>query len=60
MQIVSNGDNLHKMSNPVFWVNIIILLSAKLAQTVVMVKCYIVQREKSTNDSFRALNKQSI
>ena len=38
MQIVSNGDNLHEMSDPVFWKNIINLLSAEFAQRVVMVK----------------------
>ena len=38
MQIVSNGDNLHEMSNPVFWgKNIINLLSAEFAQRVVKV-----------------------
>ena len=38
------GDNLHEMSNPVFWIKIkknINLLSAGLAQGVVMVKCTI-------------------
>ena len=40
MQIVSNGDNLHEMLNPVFWEkkkkkNIAYLLSAELAQRVV-------------------------
>ena len=36
MQIVSNGDNLHKMSNPVFLEKIYIthLLSAELAKRV--------------------------
>ena len=38
MQIVSNGDNLHEMSNPVFWKknkeNIINLPFAELALTV--------------------------
>ena len=42
MQIVPLGDNLHKMSKPVFWEkwekNIINLYSAELAQTVVKVK----------------------
>ena len=43
MQIVSNGDNLHEMSNPVFWEkknikNITKMLSAGLTQRVVMVK----------------------
>ena len=42
MQIVSNGDNLHEMSNPVCWEknkkSIIDLLSAELAQGVVKVK----------------------
>ena len=41
MQTVSNGDNLHEISNPVFWENkkyITNLSSAVLAQTVVMVK----------------------
>ena len=34
MQIVSSGDNLHEMSEPIFWENknLIILLSAVLAQ----------------------------
>ena len=39
IQIVYNGDNLHGMSNPVFWEknkkNITHLLSAELAQRVV-------------------------
>ena len=40
MQIVSWGDNLHEMSNPVFWLkkirkNIINLSSAEFAQGVV-------------------------
>ena len=42
MQIVSNGDNLHEMSNPVFWKkirkNIISLLSAELVKGVIKVK----------------------
>ena len=41
MQIVSNGDNLHEMSNPVSGINmknIINLSSAELAQRVVKVK----------------------
>ena len=41
MQIVSNGDNLHELSNPVSGKNkknIISLLSAESAQTVVHVK----------------------
>ena len=41
MQIVSNGDNLHEMSNPVFWENkknIINLSSAELAQKSVKFK----------------------
>ena len=41
MQIVSLGDNLNEMSMPIFWEkkekNVIILLSAKLAQNVVRV-----------------------
>ena len=40
MQIVSNGDNLHEMSNSVFRENkknIINLLSAELAQSTVKV-----------------------
>ena len=40
MQIVSLGDNLHEMVNPIFWENdsnIISLSSAELAQGVVMV-----------------------
>ena len=38
MQIVSNEDHLHEMSNPVFWKKnkkYYILFSAKLAQRVV-------------------------
>ena len=41
MQIVSSGDNLHEMSDPVFWENkknIINLPSAENAQRVVKVK----------------------
>ena len=42
MQIVSNGDNLHEISNPVFWgkkeKNIINLSSAEFALRVVKVK----------------------
>ena len=42
MHIVSNGDNLHEMSNPIFWgkkyENITNLSSAELAQKVVKVK----------------------
>ena len=37
-KIVFNGDNLHEMSNPVFWKNVINLLSDELVQEVVMVK----------------------
>ena len=40
MQIVSNGDNLHELSNPVYGKNkknIINLLAAELAQKVVKV-----------------------
>ena len=42
MQIVSSGDNLHEMSNPVFWKKnnmktIINLWSAEFAQRVVKV-----------------------
>ena len=37
MQIVSIGDNLHEMSNPVYWEKIITLSSAKLAERVVHV-----------------------
>ena len=40
MQIVSNGDNLHEMSNPVFWENkknITNMSSVELAQRVVKV-----------------------
>ena len=36
MQIVSNGDNLHEISDPVYWENN--LSSAELAQTVVKVQ----------------------
>ena len=35
---IRNGDNLHNVSNPVSWKNIINLSSAELAQRVVMVK----------------------
>ena len=42
MQIVSNGDNLHEMSNPVLWGknknNVINFSSAELAQRVIRVK----------------------
>ena len=41
MQIVSNGDNLHEMSDNVFWENkknSISLSSSEIAQRVVMVK----------------------
>ena len=41
MQIVSYGDNLHEMSNPIFWKkirNIINLSSAENGQRVVKVK----------------------
>ena len=41
MQIVSIGNNLHEMSNPVFWENkktITDLSSAELVQRVVQVK----------------------
>ena len=41
MQIVSSGDDLHEMLNPVFWKNkknIIILSSAVLAKRVVKIK----------------------
>ena len=41
MQIVSNGENLHEMSKPVFWENkenIINLSPAELAQRVIKVK----------------------
>ena len=44
MQIVSIGDNLHEMSNPVFWKNkkkFINMLSAELAQKVVKVKMHL-------------------
>ena len=37
MQIVSDGDNLHEMSNPVFWENkenVIDLPSAELAHNI--------------------------
>ena len=47
MQIVSKGgDNLHEMSNPVFWEkyekNVISLSSAELGHRVVKVKAYVV------------------
>ena len=41
MQVVSNGNNLHAMLNPVFWEkkkNIISVLSAELAQRMVKIK----------------------
>ena len=41
MQIISNGDNLHEMSNPDLWQtkeHIINMLSAKYSQRVVKVK----------------------
>ena len=41
MQIISNGDNWHEMSNPFFWENkknIVPLSSAELAKRVVKVK----------------------
>ena len=38
MQIVSNGDNWHGISNPVFWENIINLSTAELAQKMVKIK----------------------
>ena len=41
MQIVSNGDNLHEILNPVFWKNknnIINLSSAEYAHRLVKVK----------------------
>ena len=45
MQVFSNGDNLHEMSNTVFWeklkkkkIKITSLLSAELAKRVVKVK----------------------
>ena len=40
MQIVSNADNLHEMSNPVFWnkKNVITLSSTELAPIVVKVE----------------------
>ena len=45
MQIVSSGDNLHEMLNPVFWEkkekNIINLPSAENAQKMVQVKPFI-------------------
>ena len=41
MQIVSNGDNLHEISNPVFWEknkkNVISLSSVEFTQRVVKV-----------------------
>ena len=47
MQIVSIGDNLHEISNPVFWENkknIINLSSAELAQKVVKVNPFLPGR----------------
>ena len=41
MQIISNGDELHEMSNPVFWKNkrnAIDLSSAEFAQRMVKVE----------------------
>ena len=43
MQIVSNGDNLHEMSKPVFWEKkekVIYSSSAGLVQSVIKVKEY--------------------
>ena len=43
MQIVSTGDNLHEMSNPVFWKkNNINLSSAEQAKGVVKVKLKVI------------------
>ena len=39
MQIVSLGDNLHEMSNLIFWEKYHQILSAELALRVVKVKC---------------------
>ena len=46
MQIVSDGDNLHEMSNPVgkSKKNIINLLSVEFAQRVIKVKGILVSR----------------
>ena len=44
MQIVANGDNLHEISNSVFWENkknIVSLLSAEFAHTCNMVRVNI-------------------
>ena len=41
MQIVFSGDNLHDMSNPVFWEKV-----RKVAQRVVKVKVFIWPVEK--------------
>ena len=52
MQIVSNGDNLHEMSNPVFWeknTKNINLLSAEFAQRGVKVNQAIFQFEEIQN-----------
>ena len=50
MQIVSIGDNLHEMSDPVFWEelknNITDLLSGELAQRVIQVN----EMEKFTSE----------
>ena len=46
MQIVSIGDNLHEVSNPVFWENkknTINLSSAELAYSAVKVKVLFVR-----------------
>ena len=47
MQIVSKGDNLHEMSNPVFWENkkknITILSPAELAQSGKGKRCCYMQ-----------------
>ena len=50
MQIVSSGDNLHEMSEPIFWEkkirkNIINLSSAELAQCVVKVKSLFIYQK---------------
>ena len=53
MQIVSSGDNLHEMSNPVFWKKleknkkkITNLPSAELAQRVIKTKQFLWMMKK--------------
>ena len=44
-QIGSNGDNLHEVSNPVFWGNIINLSSAELAKKRVKVNVILIETD---------------